>query len=67
MNGNLDAVFGRVERQLAQQALDFDRPAALKHIIKRIEPFARFNGIELRRIFGSNISHGSSFLVPGPS
>jgi hypothetical protein len=39
----------------------------LKHIIKRIEPFAGFNGIEIRCIFGGYVSHGSSFLVPGPS
>ena len=61
---NLDAVFRRVERQLAQQALNFDRTAALEHIIKGIEPFAGFDGIEIRRVFGSYISHGSSFLFP---
>ena len=56
---DLDAVFGRVKRQLAQQARDFDRTAALQHIIKGIEPFARFDGIELRGIFGSRVSHGT--------
>src|SRR5262245_50206376 len=64
--GNLDAVLGRVERQLAKQALDFDGAAALKHIIKRIEPFAGFDGVEIRSIFRGNMSHGSSFLAPGP-
>src|SRR5205814_2020142 len=61
---NLDAVFRCVKRQLAKQALNFDRSAALQHIIKGVEPLAGFNGIEIRRIFGSYMSHGSSFLVP---
>jgi hypothetical protein len=63
--GDLDAVFGGVERQLFQQALNFDRTAALEHIIKGIKPLAGFDRIEIRRVFRSCMSHGSSFLVPG--
>ena len=48
---NLDAVFRGVERQLAKQALNFDRSAALQHIIKRVEPLARLGLIEVCRVF----------------
>ena len=61
--GQLDAVLGRVKRQLAKQPRDFDRAAALQHIIEGIEPFAGFDGIELCGIFRSgNLSHGNGFL-----
>src|SRR5262249_26772128 len=64
--GDFDAVFGRVQGELSQQATNFCRTAALEHIIKRIEPLARFDGVEIRCVFGGYMSHGSSFLVPGP-
>ena len=60
----LDAVLGGVKRQVAQQARDFDGAAGLQHIIERLEPFAGFDGIELRRIFRGNVSHGPRFLSP---
>ena len=65
--GQLDAVFGRVERQLAQQARDFDRTAALEDIIKGIEPFARFDGIELRRHLWEQCVSRNRVLSPSPS
>ena len=49
----LDAVLGRVKRQLAKQPRDFDRAAALQHIIERLEPFAGFDGIEICGVFRS--------------
>ena len=58
----LDALLGGVQRQVAQQARDFDGTTGLQHIIERLEPFTRFDGIELRRIFRSNVSHGPKFL-----
>ena len=58
----LDAVLGGVDGQVAQQPRDFGGPAGLQHIIEGLEPFVRFNGIELRRIFRSNVSHGPKFL-----
>ena len=63
----LDAVLGGVKRQLAQQPRDFDRAAALQHIIEGLEPFARFDGVELRRVFRSNVSHGTSSFRIRPS
>ena len=60
-----DAALGRVEGQFAEQPGDFGRSAGLQHIIKRLEPLAGFNGIELRRVFRSNVSHGT--LVPSGS
>ena len=44
-------------RQLAQQPRDFDRTAALQHIIEGVEPLARFDGVEIRCVFRSNVSH----------
>ena len=73
----LDAAFGRVKRQLTKEARDFDGAAALQNIIKGIEPFAGFDGIELCGIFRNTIfrntilrnsvfrnivSHGNGFL-----
>jgi hypothetical protein len=55
----LDAVLAGVNRQLAQQTGDFDRAAALEHIIKRVEPFTRFGGVELGSVFGGRLSHHS--------
>ena len=57
--GQLDAVLGRVQRQLAQQPGHLGRPTALQHIIQRVEPFARFDGVELRGIFGGDVSQGN--------
>ena len=53
----LDAVLPGVNRQLAQQPRHFGGTAALQDIIKRVEPLARFDGIQLRGVFRSNISH----------
>ncbi len=57
-----DAALGRVKGQLVEQPGNFRRSAGLQHIIKRLEPLACFNGIELRRVFRSHVSHGT--LVP---
>ena len=59
------AALGRVEGQLAEQPGDLGGSAGLQDIIKRLEPLAGFNGIELRRVFRSNVSHGT--LVPSGS
>ena len=55
--GELDAVLGRVDRQVAQQPGDFGRPAALQDIIERVEPLARLDGVELGCVFRSYVSH----------
>ena len=55
----LDAVLTGMDGQFAQQLGDFDRTAALEHIIKRVEPLARFGRIELGSVFGSWMSHYS--------
>ena len=57
-----DAALGSVDGQLAEQPGDLGRSAGLQDIIKRLEPLAGFNGIELRSVFRSNVSHGT--LVP---
>ena len=47
----LDAVLRSREASAREASrADFDRTAALQDIIKGIEPFARFDGIELRSI-----------------
>jgi hypothetical protein len=56
---DLDAVLRRVNRQLAQQPLHFDRTASLKHIIEGVEPFPQFDRVELRSISWSRVSHYS--------
>ena len=61
----LDAVLTRVNRQLAQQTGDFDRAAALEHIIKRVEPFAGFGRVELGSVFGGRLSHEVQFVRDG--
>ena len=58
----LDAVLLGVVRQLTEQPRDFGRPAALQHIINRIEPFAGFSGVEVGRVLGGDVSHGLRFL-----
>ena len=58
----LDAVLAGVNRQLAEQPRDLCRAAALQHIIKRVEPFAGFDGVELRGVFRSDVSHGNGIL-----
>jgi hypothetical protein len=47
-----------VNRQFAEQARDLCRSATLQHIIKRLEPFACFGGVEFRRVLRSDVSHG---------
>ncbi len=60
--GQLDAVLGGVEGQFTEQPRDFERTAALQHIIKGVEPLARLNGIELGGLFWGNVSHSNHQL-----
>jgi len=61
----LDAVLTGVDRQLAQQAGHLCGAAALQHIIKRVEPFARLDRIELRLVFRRDVSQNRSFPLVG--
>ena len=61
-NPYLYAVLGGVQGQLTEQPRDFDRTAALQHIIKGVEPLARLDGIELGGLFRGNVSHGNHQL-----
>jgi len=45
-----------------EQPRDFDRTAALQHIIKRVEPLSCFGGVEVHRVFGGDVSHGNGIL-----
>ena len=56
----LHAVLSGVNRQLAEQPSHLARPAALQNVIKRVEPFARLDGIELRGVFRGNVTHTNS-------
>jgi len=49
--------------EITEQSLDFDRSAALQHIIEGIEPFTPLNGIDLGGILWGNISHRNSKLL----
>src|SRR5205823_5590788 len=53
----LDAVLPGVDGQFAEETGDLCGSAALQNIIKRVEPLARFGGVELRCVFGSDMSH----------
>src|SRR4030095_7911205 len=53
----LDAVLPGVNRQVAEQPGDLRRSAGLEHVVERLEPLSSFDGIELRRFLGSNVSH----------
>ncbi len=55
--GLLDAVQPRMVGQLAKQLADPRRAARLEHVIKRLEPFARFERFELRRVLRGSIPH----------
>src|SRR5439155_26461828 len=55
----LDAVLSAVDGQFPEQTRQFARSAALQHIIERVEPFPRFDGVELCGILRRNVSHGS--------
>jgi hypothetical protein len=54
---DVDAALGRMKRQLTEQPGDFDRPTRLEHIIEGVDPFPRFDGVEIHRVFGSYLSH----------
>ena len=60
--GELDAVLPGVNGELFEQPGDLCRAAALQHIIKRVEPLSCFGGVELRRVFRCDVSHGSEIL-----
>ena len=53
---------GAREIRRCPQPGDLGRPAGLQDIIKRLEPLARFDGVDLRGVFRSNVSHKT--LVP---
>ena len=60
---NLYSAIRRVLGEIAKQALDLYRPAALQNIIKGVEPFTPFNGINLGGILWGNVSHWNSKLL----
>ena len=60
----LDAVAARVVAQLAQQLADPDRAARLDHVVERLEPLARFEGLDLGGVFWCCVPHESSWNHP---
>ena len=60
--GKLDAALAGVNRQLAEQARHLCGATALQHIIKRVEPLSGFGLVQFRRVFRSDVSHGSGIL-----
>ena len=54
------AVLLRVHAQRRQQTADSRRPTRLEHIVERLEPFARFERLDLCRVFGCGTAHESS-------
>jgi hypothetical protein len=55
-----DALLAGVMRKVAEQAADPRRSARLQNIIERLEPFTRFDGLELRCVLRCSIAHDSS-------
>ena len=57
--GPIYAVQPGMVGQLAKQFTDPCRAARLEHVIERLEPFARFERFELRRVLWGSIPHSS--------
>ena len=57
--GELDAIPPGMNGELFEQPGHLCGAAALQHIIKRVEPLSCFGGVELRRVFRCDVSHGS--------
>ena len=55
-----DAVAAGVIAELAKKAADSRGAAGLKHVVERLEPLTRFEGLDLRRVLGGCIAHESS-------